>query len=468
MQLPNNAVSRNRAAKTARLIVSLFFATAMSAVAFGQVPPTLTLNSNVSLFFFGRVNTGALSPNTVITISNGGTGSVTVTNVQITGTNAADYTLVSTTCINATLTPTGTCLATVRFNPLAIGSRTANLTVTDTANGSQHLVPLRGTGLNPNIPNKAVGPIDPRIGFPLWYQDELGVKLTACLDGSGFCVLTPNYNTGAAASVTTAGINFPDEAFYWYADARITRSSGGNVRLVLAKEGAFTTPSAVVGQQIAFDRIRVRIDQLTPGATYTITHPFGVMTAVADANGGIVINSSLKTTATASTASAAPASTQPTATTADGFTPAPATTTTSTATPTADAAAPTDTAAAPTDTAAAPTDTAAAPAPAAKGSGSGGGGSTAEINTTEDIGCGNVPCDFRASLEGKVSRFLKWDPAFGPAAPTGYLGNPNVTHQITGSPFNTNIFKVDGPNVGGAGINSIQTNLFTLAGKLFQ
>lgn len=451
MQLPNNAVSRSRAAKTMRLIVSLFFATAMSAVAFGQVPPTLTLTSNVSLFFFGRVNTGALSPNTVITISNGGTGGVTITNVQITGVNAADYTLVSTTCINATLTPTGTCLATVRFNPLAIGSRTANLTVTDTANGSQHLVPLRGTGLNPNIPNKAVGPIDPRIGFPLWYQDELGVKLTACLDGSGFCVLTPSYNTGAAASVTTAGINFPDEAFYWYADARITRSSGGNVRLVLAKEGAFTTPSAVVGQQIAFDRIRVRIDQLTPGATYTITHPFGVMTAVADANGGIVINSSLKTTATASTASTAPAASPTTATTADGFTPA--------STSTAPAA---DPAAAPAD------DPAAVPAPAPAPTAKGGGGSTAEINTTEDIGCGNVPCDFRASLEGKVSRFLKWDPAFGPAAPTGYLGNPNVTHQVTGSPFNTNIFKVDGPNVGGAGINSIQTNLFTLAGKLFQ
>ncbi|MDT5295918.1 MAG: hypothetical protein QOJ76_2798, partial [Acidobacteriota bacterium] len=302
MQSPSNTVSRSRGVKALCLIIALFSALAFSATAFGQVPPTLTLTSNVSLFFFGRVNTGALSPNTVITISNGGTGGVTITNVTITGTNAADFSLVSTTCINATLTSAGTCLATVRFNPIAIGSRSASLTVTDTANGSQHLVPLLGTGLNPAIPNKAVGPIDPRIGFPLWYQDELGVKLTACLDGSGFCVLTPNYNTAAPASVTTAGINFPDEAFFWYADARITRASGGLVRLVIAKEGAFTTPTAAVGKQIAFDRIRVRIDQLTPGATYTITHPFGVMTAVADANGGIVINSSLKTTATASTA----------------------------------------------------------------------------------------------------------------------------------------------------------------------
>jgi hypothetical protein len=421
---------------------------AFSATAFGQVPPTLTLTSNVSLFFFGRVNNGALSPNTVITISNGGTGSVTVTNVAITGTNAADFTLVSTTCINATLTSAGTCLATVRFNPLAVGSRTANLTVTDTANGSQHLVPLRGTALNPALPNKAVGPVDPRIAYPLWYQDELGAKLTLCLDLSGFCVTTPP-NAGPA-SVTTAGINFPDEAFYWYADARITRASGGLVRLVIAKEGAFTTALPSIGNEITFDRIRVRIDQLTPGATYTITHPFGVMTAVADANGGIVINSSLKTTTTASTA---PASTVTTATTADGFTAAPTTTTATTTTT--------------TDLAATPT-TADTATFTAMFSGSGSGGSTAEINTTEDIGCGNAPCDFRAALEGKISRFLKWDPAFGPAAPAGYLGNPGVTHQVTGSPFNTNIFKVDGPNVGGTGINSIQTNLFTLAGKLFQ
>jgi hypothetical protein len=430
-------MTKNTAARAARLITSILFAITVSAVALAQAPPTLTLNSNVGLFFFGRVNTGALSPNTVITVSNGGTGSVLITNVTITGANAADFTLVGTTCVNASLTSVGTCTATVRFNPLAVGSRTANLTVTDNAAGSQHLVVLRGTALNPSIPNKAVGPVDPRVAYPLWYQDELGVKLQLCLDTvatNNMCVTQPP--VAAPASVTTANINFPDEAFYWYADARINRSIGGNVRLVIAKEAAFTTPLPSIGNQITFDRIRVRIDNLTPGATYTITHPFGVMTATANADGGIVINSSLKTTATASTASATATKTA----TTDGFNLVAADTTTD---GTADGI-------------------------ALKGSGSGGGTNSAEINTTEDIGCGNAPCDFRASLEGKISRFLKWDPAIAPAAPAGYLGNPNTTHAITGSPFGTNIFKVDGPNVGGAGINSIQTNLFTLSGKLFQ
>lgn len=429
MQITKNASPRKR---ITRLITSILFVITVCAAALAQVPPTLTLNSNVGLFFFGRVNTGALSPNTVITISNGGTGSVLITNVTITGANAADFTLVGTTCINASLTSVGTCTATVRFNPIAVGSRTANLTVTDNAAGSQHLVVLRGTGLNPAIPNKAVGPVDPRVAYPLWYQDELGVKVQLCLDTTttnNLCVTQPP--VAAPASVTTANINFPDEAFYWYADARITRSIGGNVRLVLAKEAAFTTPLPSIGNQITFDRIRVRIDNLTAGATYTITHPFGVMTATANADGGIVINSSLKTTSTASTATA------PKAVTADGFNLVTADGTTD------------------------PTDGGIL----LKGPGSGGGGgSSADINTTEDIGCGSAPCDFRASLEGKITRFLKWDTG----APAGYLGNPNTTHTITGSPFGTNIFKVDGPNVGGPGINSIQTNLFTVAGKLFQ
>jgi len=389
-------ITKNTAARAARLITSILFAITVGAAALAQVPPTLTLNSNVGLFFFGRVNTGALSTNTVITISNGGTGSVLITNVAVTGANAADFTLVGTTCVNASLTSVGTCTATVRFNPVAAGSRTANLTVTDNAAGSQHLVVLRGTGLNPSIPNKAVGPVDPRVAFPLWYQDELGVKLQLCLDTvttNNMCVTQPP--VAAPPSVTTANINFPDEAFYWYADARINRSIGGNVRLVLAKEAAFTTPLPSIGNQITFDRIRVRIDNLTAGATYTITHPFGVLTATADADGGIVINSSLKTTTTAST------STSPTAATADGFTSSTAVATTDTAT------------AASTRWDAGADITA---------SGSGGGTNSASINTTEDIGCGSAPCDFRASLEGKISRFLKWDPAIAPAAPAGYLG----------------------------------------------
>jgi hypothetical protein len=90
--------------------------------------------------------------------------------------------------------------------------------------------------------------------------------------------------------------------------------------------------------------------------------------------------------------------------------------------------------------------------------------STGTINFTEDQGCGLVPpaCSFDSVLPTtNVGPFLVWDAG----APAGFIGNPAVTHTITGSPFGTNFVRIDGPNVGGSGINSVSTNQFTVTGK---
>ena len=94
---------------------------------------------------------------------------------------------------------------------------------------------------------------------------------------------------------------------------------------------------------------------------------------------------------------------------------------------------------------------------------------TGTINFTEDQGCGATPpaCNFASVLPTtNVGPFLKWDTT-PPAPPAGYIGDANVTHAVTGSPFNTNFLRIDGPNVGGPGINTIQTNQFTVTGKIF-
>ena len=41
-----------------------------------------------------------------------------------------------------------------------------------------------------------------------------------------------------------------------------------------------------------------------------------------------------------------------------------------------------------------------------------------------------------------------------------------TAHAITGSDLGTNFFRIDGPDIGGPGINTIQTNLFTLQGRV--
>jgi hypothetical protein len=93
-------------------------------------------------------------------------------------------------------------------------------------------------------------------------------------------------------------------------------------------------------------------------------------------------------------------------------------------------------------------------------------GGNRTINVTRDIG-GGAPFNLILGANVEVGPFLKWDPAIAPQAPLGYLGNPNVNHAITGSKCNTNFFRIEGPNINGAGVNFIQTNLFSVSGKIF-
>jgi hypothetical protein len=91
---------------------------------------------------------------------------------------------------------------------------------------------------------------------------------------------------------------------------------------------------------------------------------------------------------------------------------------------------------------------------------------TRNINFTEDVGIG-APGDFKGALGSRVNPFLRWDTGLikGPDG-ASYLGDGVTAHAITGSDLGTNFFRIDGPDIGGPGINTIQTNLFTLQGRV--
>lgn len=97
------------------------------------------------------------------------------------------------------------------------------------------------------------------------------------------------------------------------------------------------------------------------------------------------------------------------------------------------------------------------------------------IAFTEDIGINCPVGDFTCALSSRVGPFLRASASPGGAAlppivlPGGntYLADPAIPTPITGSPFpNNNVFKIEGPNVGGAGINVVQTTLFNLMGRV--
>ncbi|HEX2245996.1 MAG TPA: hypothetical protein VHH13_00355, partial [Arthrobacter sp.] len=56
------------------------------------------------------------------------------------------------------------------------------------------------------------------------------------------------------------------------------------------------------------------------------------------------------------------------------------------------------------------------------------------IRFTEDIGCMQQPCTWEEPAEGRIGAFLRWNPVVAPAAPDGFIGDPNVEHEVVGSP----------------------------------
>jgi K319-like protein len=91
---------------------------------------------------------------------------------------------------------------------------------------------------------------------------------------------------------------------------------------------------------------------------------------------------------------------------------------------------------------------------------------TRNINFTEDVGIG-AQGDFKGALGSRINPFLRWNTGLIKGADgASYIGDGVTAHAITGSDLNTNFFRIDGPDIGGPGINTIQTNLFTLQGRV--
>jgi len=92
---------------------------------------------------------------------------------------------------------------------------------------------------------------------------------------------------------------------------------------------------------------------------------------------------------------------------------------------------------------------------------------TRAINVTRDIG-GAAP--FETMLSGEVGPFLIWDPDIAPFAPDGYVGDPNIDHEVIGGHCGVNYFRIEGPvgvDLDGAGQNFVETNLFSVTGKIY-
>lgn len=128
-----------------------------------------------------------------------------------------------------------------------------------------------------------VGPVDntPSIGgYPKWYQDTTGLALEFCdlrnaaEVAGGWCLLGP-------ADVPVAPEVFPsafaDEHFWYSAETSIDLPNNPDLRtlVVLAVEAAFVG-AVEPGGQMAFSRIRYRLDPVPVDGIYRFINPYSV------------------------------------------------------------------------------------------------------------------------------------------------------------------------------------------------
>ena len=115
----------------------------VSLIGEGQVASELLFTSTPSVDFGSQNIDGGSSTATVSLASEGTQANIGLANLQITGVNAAEFTIASTSCGNVLST---TCQVQIMFAPAGLGMRNANLVVTSDAPGSPLTIPLYGVG----------------------------------------------------------------------------------------------------------------------------------------------------------------------------------------------------------------------------------------------------------------------------------------------------------------------------------
>jgi hypothetical protein len=114
-----------------------------------QVPAA---SLSVTGLSFGAVTLGQTSSAQSATLTNSGGLPLSVTSIQVTGTNAVDFTEIDTCMSSPQLQPNKSCTITVSFHPSVAAAESAAVVITDDAAGSPQQIALTGTGTNPGPP----------------------------------------------------------------------------------------------------------------------------------------------------------------------------------------------------------------------------------------------------------------------------------------------------------------------------
>jgi hypothetical protein len=128
-----------------------------------QVPAASLSATSLS---FGPVTLGqTTNPQSIILTDTGGLA-LSLTSIQLTGTNAADFAESDNCMSSPQLQPNKSCTIMVSYSPAAVGSSSAAILITDNATGSPQQIALSGTAVAPPPPAPAVTLVPGTLNIP--------------------------------------------------------------------------------------------------------------------------------------------------------------------------------------------------------------------------------------------------------------------------------------------------------------
>lgn len=164
------------------------------------------------LIFPNQVVGSPSTPQTVM-LTNGGNSLLSITGIAVTGTDAGDFQ--ETNTCGTSVPALGTCSISVTFTPTAVGTRTAQVTVTDNSPtpGSTQVVDLTGTGGNSALVslsasslafgNQTVGVASSPQSIQVTNTGTAPLTITSAVASGDFAVQANNCTTAALVPTTT-------------------------------------------------------------------------------------------------------------------------------------------------------------------------------------------------------------------------------------------------------------------------
>lgn len=225
-------INSNAAAGAATVALSGTGAQTSAATTIDVKPASLT---------FGSVAVGSASSDQTVTISNTGSGTLTLSSLAAAGANSGDFVLGGSCAAGLSLAAGRSCALNASFAPTATGSRSATVTIVSNASNGDQTVSLTGTGVSSGTPSAAASPVS--LSF--------GSIAVGAVSGAQIVTVT---NTGSAAlvlsGVTLGGSDFAIAGGDCTAGLSIAASGGSctlSIQFTPTSAGALASTLTITG-----------------------------------------------------------------------------------------------------------------------------------------------------------------------------------------------------------------------------